>query len=88
MCYIAGYPFEKMLNYIDSSRQYTEEQLQSVTLRGAVEKVEIGDNSWHESKFFRFRCFKKGTLHIEFKDKKLWADFNLAVCKGKNMIGA
>lgn len=87
MCYLSGFPYENLINYIDRYKTYTEEQLQNKTLRCAIEEVKIGDSSWHESKFFRFRCYKKGTLHIEFKEEKLWADFNLAVCKGKNMIG-
>lgn len=39
-----------------------------------------------QSEFFNLRFFKKGTLHIEFKDKKLWELFNLAACAGKNWL--
>jgi len=30
-----------------------------------------------ESQFFSIRFFKKGTIHIEFKDKFLWQEFNM-----------
>lgn len=35
------------------------------------------------SKFFRIRFFKKGTIHLEFLDEKLWQEFNLRACAGK-----
>ena len=47
----------------------------------------MGDQGWHESAFFRVKAFKKGTIHLEFKDEALWAKFNLTVNKGKNIIG-
>ena len=30
-----------------------------------------------ESTYFEMRCYKKGTLHMYFKDKGLWERFNL-----------
>lgn len=41
-----------------------------------------------ESEFFELRYFKKGTLHMVFKDKQVWDEFNLRAAKGKNWIGA
>ena len=40
-----------------------------------------------ESTFFRMRYFKKGTLHLEFKDDALWERFNLVACQGKGWLG-
>lgn len=39
-----------------------------------------------ESQFFKLRFFKKGTLHIEFKDPWLWEEFNMRACAGKNWL--
>lgn len=39
------------------------------------------------STYFKIRFFKKGTVHIEFLDKKLWDEFNLRAAKGKNWVG-
>ncbi|WP_216726145.1 DUF4942 domain-containing protein [Hymenobacter siberiensis] len=39
-----------------------------------------------ESQFFDLRFFKKGTLHITFKDEHLWQEFNLRACAGKNFL--
>jgi len=38
---------------------------------------------WFEWGYFRIRCYKKGTIHFEFKDEKVWADFNQRVAKLK-----
>ena len=38
---------------------------------------------WVEWGFFRFRCYKKGTMHFEFLDDKVWEKFNLEVAKIK-----
>ena len=51
-----------------------------------INEVRIGDTDEHDSTFFHFRCFKKGTLHIRFKDEWLWAEFNQRACKGKNWL--
>lgn len=40
-----------------------------------------------ESRFFDIRFFKKGTVHLVFKDRKLWEAFNLTAAKGKAWIG-
>lgn len=88
MCYLSGFPYENLIHYNPyKCQEYTEEDWQNMHLEDLINQVAVGDQSWNDSKFFRFRCFKKGTLHIEFKDERLWAAFNLAVCKGKNMIG-
>lgn len=44
-------------------------------------RIEWGQ--WHEWGFFKFRCYKKGTMHFEFLDEKVWEKFNLEVAKIK-----
>jgi hypothetical protein len=39
-----------------------------------------------ESTFFDIRFYKKGTVHITFKDAKLWKEFNMRACAGKNWL--
>ena len=41
---------------------------------------------WHDSEFFEFKMFKKGTLHLKFKSEDLWKKFNITACKGKNWL--
>lgn len=38
---------------------------------------------WFDTDFFRIRCYKKGTMHFEFKDEKVWSNFNQRVAKIK-----
>lgn len=40
-----------------------------------------------ENEFFKFRIFKKGTLHIDFKDLKILEQINRIASEGKNWIG-
>lgn len=42
---------------------------------------------WFDSYFFRFKGFKKGTMHIEFKSEELWKRFNYEACAGRNWLG-
>ena len=58
-----------------------------ISLETAIHNITVGDNSKHESEFFIIRCFKKGTLHIIFKDEDLWHRFNIAATEGKMMLG-
>lgn len=44
-------------------------------------KVEWGQ--WTEWTFFKVRGYKKGTMHFEFIDEKIWADFNQRISKIK-----
>lgn len=39
-----------------------------------------------ESTFFEFRGYKKGTLHLYFKDKDLWEKFNVEAARGKGWL--
>jgi 16S rRNA A1518/A1519 N6-dimethyltransferase RsmA/KsgA/DIM1 with predicted DNA glycosylase/AP lyase activity len=38
---------------------------------------------WFNHGFLRMKGYKKGSLHSEFLDEKVWEDFNIAAVKGK-----
>lgn len=40
-----------------------------------------------DSTFFNIRIFKKGTVHLEFRDEEVWAKFNQVASDGKAWIG-
>lgn len=40
-------------------------------------------NTWYDSYFFKFKVFKKGTMHLKFKDDKVWEMFNRKVAEIK-----
>jgi len=51
-------------------------------------KITTGDkfDNTCESTFFNIKFFKKGTIHLEFKDEWLWSEFNMRACAGKNWL--
>lgn len=96
MCYLSGIPFEELDTLKDNvqrdwgkdqRRGYAKEDYKRLSLKKAIEYVEVGCAELNECEFFKFRCFKKGTLHIFFKDEKLWERFNLMVNEGKKILG-
>lgn len=48
-----------------------------------IEKLEWDYGKWFDWGFFTVRHYKKGTYHFEFKDEKLWAQFNQHVARIK-----
>jgi len=39
-----------------------------------------------ESTFFEIRYYMKGTLHLYFRDERLWNQFNILAAKGRNWL--
>ncbi|MCT2409979.1 DUF4942 domain-containing protein [Chryseobacterium antibioticum] len=78
LCVISG----KSLNEITSISMALEDKF------NLIGKVRTGDTFEKEchSTFFRIKFHKKGTIHLEFKDKELWDEFNYQACLGKNWI--
>lgn len=92
MCYLSGINYDSMDKLKEGVRtgygvEHSPEDYEHLSLQKAITFVTPGDSSLHESEFFKFRCYKKGTLHIIFKSDDLWARFNLAVNEGKRMLG-
>jgi hypothetical protein len=75
MCYLTGEDY----NACYTIRQALETRFQRL---GKLYPGESYDNT-SESQFFNLRFFKKGTLHLEFKDARLHEEFNLRACAGK-----
>ena len=73
MCFFAGKKFETM-----------EAQ---ATLVGAI-KAQDRFGGKEESEFFHLRTYKKGTLHLEFKDEKLRQRLNKLVASKRNWLKA
>ncbi|ROL61151.1 DUF4942 domain-containing protein [Bacteroidetes/Chlorobi group bacterium ChocPot_Mid] len=40
----------------------------------------------YTSRFFDFRVYKKGTIHLTFNDDYIYQQFNIIACKGKNWL--
>jgi hypothetical protein len=75
MCYLTGTSYETC---------HTIEQALT-THFNRLGKVYPGDKFTDtlQSEFFEIRFFKKGTLHLTFRDARLHQEFNLRACAGK-----
>jgi Domain of unknown function (DUF4942) len=78
MCYIGGKDLDKILTIDDAMRFQFKE----------IGKIYPGDkfNNTCKSEFFEIKFFKKGTVHLKFRDEKLWQEFNMRACKEKNWL--
>ena len=82
------------LNDIDRALAFLEgKKLESVPRTAVCDLEEHFKEYCHdcsavlfESTYFEMRCYKKGTLHMYFKDKELWEQFNLTAARGKNWL--
>jgi len=50
------------------------------------DKINREWGTWYNWEYFRIKGFKKGTVHFEFIDEKLWNKFNMAVGKLKGFV--
>jgi hypothetical protein len=48
-----------------------------------IEHNIVSWGEWIDWGYFRFRCYKKGTIHMEFLDEDLWAKFNQRIARIK-----
>ncbi len=55
-------------------------------LRDLCEKQKMQPNSWYDWGFFKIKGFKKGTLHMQFKNDETWAIINRAYAKVKGQV--
>jgi len=77
MCYLSGTPYEDCHTiYKALDREF--ERIGKVYRGPATGKI--------ESQFFKCTFYMKGTLHLEFKDEKLWQEFNMRACAGKKWL--
>lgn len=79
LCFISG----KSLDTIDTVLKTVETRLSELSNR-----TRFDYDSAFESTFFSIRVFKKGTVHLTFKDADLLAKFNQIAAQNKNWIGS
>ena len=73
MCWLSGTQFDA---------------IKDNTISSVIREINVGDQEWHPSAFFDVKCFKKGTVHLQFRDEDLLNKFNITVNEGKNQLGA
>lgn len=71
---------DKIMNYFDSKQEY-------LSILNALEIAFNKDQSREiESTYFTIHVYKKGTIHLKFKQPDILRRFNVTACKHKNWI--
>lgn len=78
MCGLAGVDFTNCLKIGDVLRE---------AFRALGWDVVAPFDNTAQSQFFDIKFFKKGTVHLTFRDEKLWHAFNVAAADGRAEIG-
>ena len=80
LCWLQGVKYEEM-----KGEDCTYTALNNHCDRANKDKSCYQDKFY--SRYFEMRMYKKGTLHLVFRDKKLLNEFNLKAAQGKKWIG-
>ena len=90
MCWLSGTSYDslddeplKNFNQIENLKGQGER----MTITAVLKSIPVGNQDWHESAFFLVKAFKKGTVHLQFRDEDLLNKFNITVNEGKNQLG-
>lgn len=79
LCHLTGDPFETS-EYINGA--WITKGINSVN-RSIINNI-YGE--WYESHFFKYKGYKNGNMHFEFKDEKVWELFNKKVADIKGYV--
>jgi hypothetical protein len=79
MCFLSGKSLESTHTLIQAVRDRMNQLNDNA--------FGLSYTNWFESTNFRIKFFKKGTMHIFFKDEDLWNQFNIKAAEGKNWLG-
>lgn len=72
--------FDTVMNYFDGMSGYFP---LTSAIKAAFKK---GENTKIESSYFTANCYKKGTIHLTFKDENILRRFNICACKEKGWL--
>ena len=79
LCHITGDPFEST-DWINNN--WVKSGIN--TVNHSINRNTYG--SWYESHFFKYKGYKNGNMHFEFKNDKVWELFNQRVAKIKGYV--
>jgi hypothetical protein len=86
-CFLVGKSFDQLKRYNENDTKT------GLTINGAIyhylhhDKASTWDQPF-DSEHFTIRVYKKGTVHLVFKDEALWKRFNQVAAEGKMWVGA
>jgi hypothetical protein len=80
--------FEKALCFVEGEKyeetEYRNGQVEKYgikTVNSSINRNIYGE--WYESHFFKYKGYKNGNMHFEFKSEKVWENFNKRVAQLK-----
>lgn len=76
LCYVTGEKYEDV-EYIGGTKVING----ILTLNSSINRNTYG--VWYESHFFKYKGYKNGNMHFEFKSEEVWGNFNKRVAKLK-----
>lgn len=79
-------PADEMRDLIKALCYITGEDYKNVERHGSESDGKIWPGKWYEWGFFRFRAYKKGTVHFEFLDEEVWAAVNARYARIKGQV--
>jgi len=80
LCYIMGEDYNKMQDWWNFTHNYKKVEKYG-RFENEAQYLEFGQ--WYDFNFFQIKGFKKGTVHVKFKDEDIWNRFNQIACKAK-----
>lgn len=91
LCSITGKNYDSVGSLMYGSCKKQNGSYVYETKYGRQETYPINYNSfetnvWYDSEFFNFKVFKKGTMHLKFKDRKQWEAINRMYAKAKGNV--
>lgn len=89
ICFITGNNFDKIepLSYASCERDEAGNIIADSKSYGrAKNDNNFVPGQWYNHYFFDFKIFKKGTLHLKFKDLKVWENLNREYAKIKGQV--
>lgn len=80
------YRATESLRDIDVCMSYFDGMKDCISLVDGIKAAFAVNENSGESTYFKFKCCKKGTIHLTFKNDDILRRFNVVACRGKNWL--
>lgn len=84
--WMLNYAAEKSLHDIDIVMNYFDGLSSYISLADAIKRAFARHEHSGSSTYFDFKCHKKGTIHLEFRDENILRRFNVVACQGRGWL--
>lgn len=79
LCFVTGTKYE--WTEVDEHGNKHQRRLRDLYEFSRDLRMEFG--RWYSFSFFEIKCFKKGTMHLQFQNEDVWYKFNQIVAKAR-----